>query len=318
MKRCKIFVSSVFLCLGAAVVAYPQMPTPSIQVTTRTAPGGLLPASSVELRIFETPYVVNTYFVDKRKPDALKFVSLHHDEQTGLRIAKEVIARRGGRLFELVSTKNAQPVRYLYFTFRQNEYRIDPNRFFTSAGITKDLRKRSCGAIVSEGERAVSSCFWQRPLYEDLLIIVPEIQRFSEDLLKMIEPDGEGGALVSVHNNTDRGFSLTSYVHGGEEWQTSEKGIFYGKEDTDNFFLVTNEALFKKLVDHDPVSWDFNIVLQKQPPNLDDGSLSIYSGRMDWNYILVEAETYAGERQRQMIERVIETFEKQESLTIDR
>ncbi|MDH3529270.1 MAG: hypothetical protein OEQ28_06870 [Acidobacteriota bacterium] len=294
MKSAKQSLTCLLLCLAAAGTAYPQ---------------ALLRSKSYELKIFDTPVVVNKY-VGVRTPDhTLKFVSLHHDEQTGLKVAKEVIGQRGGELFELVSNRNGQPARHLYFKYNNHEYRIDPNRFFTSAGVTKDVRRRNCFDVVTEGERRESACDWGRPVFEDFFVLVPEVLRFSRELLEMIKP-AEKGALVSVHNNSDRGFSLGSYTHGGQEWRSSEKGLFFGKEDLDNFFLVTNEALFRKLLGHKPETWDFNIALQKKPPNPDDGSLSIYSGRHGWNYILVEAETNSGaERQRQMIERLVDVYE---------
>jgi hypothetical protein len=296
MKSCKVFGGCILICFLGALNAFSQDPAPT---------------SSINLKIFETTFAFNMYEVAK-KDDPLNFVVLHHNEQTGLRVTKEIIKERGGRLFELVSTRSRNPERNLYFTYDNNEYAIDPNRLFSTAGIAKDVRKRHCYDYGTEGQGTKISCSWSRPLFEDFEFLVPEIRRFAESLLKFLKPTVKGGTVVAVHNNENRGFGLNSYAHQGSEWQSSERGLFFGKEDTDNFFLVSNENLFKRLTAFDAKTWDFNIVLQKQPPIPDDGSLSIYCGMNNWDYILVEAQSSSGaERQRQMINRLIDTFEKQ-------
>ncbi|NNE67677.1 MAG: hypothetical protein HKN33_14030 [Pyrinomonadaceae bacterium] len=298
MSRVKTAFSVILSCLFVVTGVSGQDPAPT---------------DSLILPLMDTEITVNKYQHTEDKKSGLIFIVLHHNEQTGLRVTKQIVKERGGVLYEVVSTRNGRPVRDLYFKHNGSEYAIDPNRLFTSAGITKNLRKRHCFEVLTEGDATTTSCSWDRPRFEEFENLVPGVQRFAESILKLIKPVKDG-AIVSVHNNSNYGFSLNSYTHGGAEWRSSERGIFFGKEDVDNFFLVTNEELFNRLYGKDPSTWDFNIVLQKKPPNPDDGSLSIYSGRVGLNYILIEAESNSGAvRQVQMINRVIDAFRSRDS-----
>lgn len=233
------------------------------------------------------------------------FFAPHHNEQTGLSLAKDYVNRQGGRLVEIESVdERGNPSRYLKFTANGKNYSIDPNRIYTENG-------RACNVAAEIRET---------------------VRAFADELLKIIfDVDGktlraDERFIVAVHNNTDvsaknsaaqssdltavaflRAQSTNNLVHGAFEAQAD--GVFLSniETDEDNFIFLSSPAHLGYFAEK-----GFNVVVQKAPSKLqskqctiDDGSLSVYSGQKSIPYICLEADAATGyARQRQMLEAV--------------
>jgi hypothetical protein len=233
------------------------------------------------------------------------FFAPHHNERTGLNLAKDYVNRNGGRLIEIESLdERGNPMRYVKFTLGGKSYTIDPNRIYTENG-------RSCNVAAEVRE---------------------SVKNFAERLLQIIL-DADGRSLrpnerfiVAVHNNTDvsakasgaqttdltavafiRAQSTNNLFHGAFEAQAG--GVFLSNTETDedNFIFLSTPAHIGYFAEK-----GFNIVVQKPSAKLqsrqcavDDGSLSVYAGQTAVPYICLEADGVNGSaRQRQMLEAV--------------
>lgn len=256
-----------------------------------------------------TAVKVNVY---EKKGANVTFFAPHHNEQTGLRIAKELVAKKGGRLIEIESfDESGNPARQIKFLSGGKSYSIDPNRIFTENG-------RQCGGISPEINLVVKT------LADSLLkiILVPGANKLR---------DGEN-FLVAVHNNSDvdergeaaKGRDLTAYAfvkhtdasqfpHGAFQEQADGVYLSNAEEDEDNFIFLSTPSLISFFAEK-----GFNVVVQKSAAKLlskkcsvDDGSLSVFSGQQNIPYINIEADVKnGGFRQRQMLESVYELLQK--------
>jgi len=314
----------VFLSLFQALVLLPDLAKAQDE-------SALAPTKTRKLKLFDTEILVNTYRVVKKRKNPVTLLAIHHNEQTGLNLAKEAVKTRGGLLVELVSTRNNRPQRNLFFTFKNKTLCIDPNRIFSTDGIKADLLKRKRATIEDRECQSLSEDPKNLTVQEeqDLSEITKEIERFSVNFLDTFLPKKrcvrnqrlqrrlcKGEILVAVHNNSafdvnDPNLSIKTYIIGEEEAGPTESVYLVNNEDLDNFFLVTNKRLFSRLLNLYDDEKQFNISIQKQPPIPDDGSLSIKCGNEKIDYINIEAEHNQGrERQRAMIKVVLDSWMK--------
>lgn len=252
----------------------------------------------------ETSVKVNIY---EKKGSPLTFIALHHNEQTSIITAKEQIEKNGGRLIELEALNDeGKPARRLKFDFNGKSYSFDPNRIFTDNG-------RTCH---NEAD------------------VVPEIKLFADKLLKFVFPSNGNKLrkgekfLVSLHNNSDidrenrtqeekeRDLTAFAFIKGEKPqhllrgaFEEQAEGVYISnvEEDEDNFIFLSMPTYLSFFAGK-----GFHVVLQKPAAKLndkscevDDGSLSVYFGQRNLEYINVEADNDTGfMRQRQMIEAI--------------
>jgi hypothetical protein len=227
-------------------------------------------------------------------------VSLHHNEQTSVGVAKEFIAQNGGRLIEIVSVNSSgKPQRNIEFMIGGESFKTDPNRLFTENG-------RRCGSMSRFSN---------------------EISAFADEFLKLVFGTDQIGAkkIIALHNNSDadikpeaiRASDLTavSFVRSIAKTRTFSDqvtGVFLSniESDADNFIFLTDPAKVGYFA-----AKGFNVVLQKRSDELqstscsvDDGSLSVYAGQNGIDYICLEADASGRNRQREMIKAVNELF----------
>lgn len=257
-----------------------------------------------EIPLGESVVRVNVY---ENEGTPVTMFAPHYNERTGTMLATDFVARRGGRLIEIVSTDdrgNAQ--RNLRFSSLGRSYVVDPNRIFTTNG-------RNC-AVAPEVRQAVET--------------------FANSLLKLIFANGDASLregerfLVAIHNNTDvsskplasqtgdltavaflRAQSTKNLHHGAFEAQAD--GVFLSNTETDedNFIFLSTPMHIGHFA-----ARGFNVVVQKPKLRLqstqcsvDDGSMSVYSAFNDVPYICLEADGSTGAmRQSQMLGAVAE------------
>ena len=197
------------------------------------------------------------------------YVNLHDDENTSAEAGHEVLKRSGGRLVELRHTGR----RIVEFTVQAKEYRVDPNRIFTPAGLRSTLERQS--KYSEDAANAVS--------------------RFVDELLTTYGI-GRADAVIALHNNTPGMYSAQSYAAGGIYARDAEDVFIRDGSDPDNFFFVTDRLVFEALK-----RCGRNAVLQDNRRVTDDGSLSVYCGKANVRYVNVEAEHGNLKEQTQMI-----------------
>ena len=185
------------------------------------------------------------------------FINLHDDEITSVDAAKRVLEEYGGLLIEIEN--NAQ--RNIPFKLDRYCYKVDPNRIFSVEGIKKSLEQlgRISGKAVDEVEK----------LGQRIIQLIPE----------------EAKCIIALHNNTPDLFSVTEYAPGNKRSVDCKKVYINAEQDTDDFFLTTDNNLYEKLADK-----GFNTILQDNKNCTEDGSLSVYCGKKSIRYVNCETE----------------------------
>jgi len=256
----------------------------------------------------------------KRTP--LIFVSLHHNERLGRHLAKNAIEAKGGKMFEVVSVESNRLLRNVHFKHAGRELCIDPNRVFSEDGIKATLSYSDFGEGCENVKDAEAIALTKS------VEVVNAIRAFQVKLLSWILPKTKNEILVSVHNNLKISLDNFYDINDNDEFPNNE-GTYIAhtdlvnadKEYNHDFFMVSNNSLFAKLVaarrDKDDKQV-FSIAVQKENPNEKKGYLSTFCSRNGHNYILIEAKHKLGEiveghdqRQKDMIDRVFTAFASQ-------
>jgi hypothetical protein len=217
----------------------------------------------------------------------LTYFAPHYSETTAPEAAQTVIDRNGGKVAWLVHGDEHRPKRNVSFVLEGARFEFDPNRMFTEVGARKSLAMFSNTNTRNElFSRAVD-----------------QVNNFATALLSnnnyYLHPTmAQGKVVVGIHNNHG-GYSVESYKPGGEYHKEIERngGYYYNQNGhPGNFFYTTSEAIFEVLKQN-----KFSVVLQTAKPT-DDGSLSVYCGTHNVDYINVEAELSERDAQTLMIQ----------------
>jgi hypothetical protein len=177
------------------------------------------------------------------------YIHVHHNEQTALKAAQEVIKQEGGSLITLEHSGG----RNIVFHLHDTRYEFDPNRIYTDVGIQKTLA--SLSQYSPEAHKEV------RKLADKIKALLPK------------------GKVVAVHNNSS--YSLKDYLPGNPLEHDAQAIHMLPHNYYRNFYLVTKISDFLRIK-----SQGYNGVLQKKSAT-DDGSLSVYLAKR--KYINVEA-----------------------------
>jgi len=209
-------------------------------------------AAEATYTLGSTKVTLNDYH--KGGGGGFSFFAPHSDETTAVKAAMQVVSKSGGDVFFLSHGDGARNI-----TFKMNgvAYTVDPNRIFSSTGISKSLKPYTpeAAAAVKGLADFVISRIW----------------------------NANSPPIVGIHNNTDGNLSVKSYASGANRSEAKQTYAAPGK-DPDDFFFVTTSSAFNVLK-----SKKFNVVLQAWPI-ADDGSLSVYCERHGRPYINVEAQ----------------------------
>ena len=191
-----------------------------------------------------------------------RYIWLHGDEKTAEMALKYHIKHYKGTAFFINSNDRV---------VLANGLKLDPNRIFSTKGTKKTLlkyhpevSKNKKNAIVEELDK--------------------EREKFLEELLSP-----EGSLVVALHNNF-RGYSIDSEIENAITYSVKP-----GQRRQD-FFLCTDRA------DYDILSKSpFNVVLQSNDDELDDGSLSRFMGRKGVRYVNIEVKLGWLSQQKKML-----------------
>jgi hypothetical protein len=208
----------------------------------------------------------------------LLFFNMHENERTSVEAGLRSIRRKGGQVLTLRHAGE----RLIRFTLDGNSYTFDPNRIFTERGVVETLSRH--GALTDDA-RQVVHCF-ARNLLAD----------YGLDTSRVI---------VALHNNTANGYSVLSYLPGGEYEEDAEEVFVSPRKMPDDFFFVTDRRFFEELR-----RAGFNVVLQDNHRVVDDGSLSVLAARRGVPYINVEARHGHLREQRRMLKQVFRMLDQ--------
>jgi len=200
------------------------------------------------------------------------FINLHDDEITSVDAAKRVLEEYGGLLIEVEN--NAK--RNIRFKLGRYFYKIDPNRIFSQAGIKKSLEQ--LGRISPKA--------------------IDEVEKLGKRIIQLIP--GDAKCIIALHNNTPDFFSVTEYAPGNKRSVDCKKVYINVEQDTDDFFLTTDNNLYEKLADK-----GYNTILQDNKYCTEDGSLSVYCGKKNIRYINCETEHGKAEQYYEMMKTLV-------------
>ena len=185
------------------------------------------------------------------------YVNMHDDEKTSLSAAQKLLQKEGGFLIRIDNASQ----RNIRFKLEGQYYTFDPNRMFSREGIRQTLMNHG-----RESNNAIE-----------------EIEKFAKRFLELI-PDNPS-FIIALHNNTDGRFSVESYLAGNDRAKDAKAIHINPSHDPDDFFLTTDSALFSRLARE-----NFNSVLQNNETARKDGSLSIWCGEKNINYLNCETQ----------------------------
>ncbi len=206
------------------------------------------------------------------------FINLHDDEDTSVEAAQQFVRRRGGAVVELRHTGD----RNLSFRVGDEVFVADPNRIFTPLGRTATLDRLS--RVDAAADRAVKS------LADSIVGLVDRVSP---------------AWVITIHNNTNDNYALTSYLPGGPYVSDARAIHRNPAADPDDFYFVTDAELYLALARRNE-----NVVLQSDDAVTDDGSLSVYSAERGLRYVNVEAQHGKVTVQRRMISRLVSILDQ--------
>lgn len=263
----KHLILSLLLIISVGNIFAQQTPLVTVSSTTSNNATAITVAKS-QFKLGASKITLARYGAEDEKPYVI--LSLHNNETTSIRVAKEFVTNNGGLFLELQNNQQRVILMDLY----NRTYALDPNRIFTA------VRGPGLRAAIHKDER-----------------IGKEINRFSQFILNEIPADK---TIVAVHNNTDREYSIRSYQKHPAIRKDAAMVHVNPEMDEDDFFLTTNTDIYEKLKEK-----NVNVVLQSNKA-YDDGSLSIYSARNNRPYINVETQLGHEDEQKKMLAIVAE------------
>lgn len=208
-------------------------------------------------------------FVHQKRSPSPTMINVHDDENTSVEAGKVSLNTDGGRIIELVHTGD----RLITFRLNGQNYKFDPNRIFSDAGITATLKKHS---TYTEAAHA-------------------EIKKFATQYLNRFAFDREP-FIIALHNTSDTIFSVLTFAPGGTAADDASQVHVNPNRSKYDFFYVTDQRFYDYLK-----AKDFNVVLQNNNQVTDDGSLSVYFSQKNIPYINVEADVHHLDNQIEMV-----------------
>lgn len=211
------------------------------------------------------------------KPNGIKFLVVHDNEDTGVKAGFDYIRWSGGELID----SQYGGVRDYYFTYMDDQYRIDPNAIYTEIGVKTRLKKDFFSS--NEAEKVILNA--------------------GKQIVDFYDPKATG-YFLTLHNNADGGFGISSYLPGYDLASTADSVYINFQMDGDDLIYVTEPRLFSSLK-----KANVNVILQSKFVS-NDGSLSVYAMQNNIPYINVEVQHGHLEENLRLIELAVATLKE--------
>ncbi|WP_316798676.1 hypothetical protein [Pedobacter frigidisoli] len=191
------------------------------------------------------------------KPNGIRFLVVHDNEDTGVKAGFDYIRWSGG---ELIDSQYGGARDYV-FNYMDDPYRIDPNAIYTEKGVNTRLKKSAYSS--NEVEKMILNA--------------------GKQIVDFYNPK-ETGYILTLHNNADGGFGISSYLPGYDLSSTADSVYINFQMDGDDLVYVTEPRLFTSFK-----KANVNVILQSKFVE-NDGSLSVYAMQEKIPYINVEVQ----------------------------
>lgn len=216
------------------------------------------------------------------KPNGVKFLVVHDDEDTGVKAGFKYIRWSGG---ELIDSQYGN-VRNYNFSFMSDKYYIDPNAIYTEIGVNTRLKKNEYSSNEVENS----------------------IVKAGKQIVDFYDPKSTG-YILTLHNNAEGGFGISSYLPGYNLSNVADSVHINFQMDNDNLLYVTEPKFFTSLKKK-----NINVVLQSKTVE-NDGSLSVYAMQNNIPYINVEVQHGHFDENLRLIEIAIATLKEHGLIT---
>jgi len=197
------------------------------------------------------------------------YIIIHGDENTSKLLLKEKQSAEAG-MYIIINSKTREVPFY--------DTRVDPNRIFSRTGSRQTLKKFKPVWAEKDLDDALNYLDEERPQF-----------------LNLIFPDSLG-VLIALHNNL-RGYNLK------HEIKNSRLVSIKDDQNLENFILCTSYNDYEKIV-----RGPFNVILQDEMQEKDDGSLSWAALKNGVRYINIETKLGWLSSQKKMLEFVERTL----------
>jgi hypothetical protein len=191
-----------------------------------------------------------------------RYLQIHGDEETAHAVLTRHMEAHEGIAYLIEGNKRNVPV---------DGGEIDPNRMFSRVGAEASLK-------------SLNPAWTPQQLAAALALL----DRGRPHLVKTIFPPA-GGLLVSLHNNSAE-YSVS------DEQAISDAVSLREPANPHAFFLATDPADFRILA-----TSPYNVVLQQNKPQEDDGSLSRLAASRGVRYVNLEVRLGNSDRQAEML-----------------
>jgi len=211
------------------------------------------------------------------QPNGIKFLAIHDNEDTGVKAAFDYIRWNGG---EITDSQYGGGRDYV-FTHMSDDYRIDPNAIYTQRGVNSRLKKSPYSS--TEAEQLILAA--------------------GKQIINFYDPKSTG-YILTLHNNGDGGFGISSYLPGYNLSSTADSVFINFEMDGDDLIYVTEPRLFSSFK-----KANVNVILQSKFAE-DDGSLSVYAMKNNIPYINVEVQHGHLEENLRLIELAVSVLKE--------
>lgn len=211
------------------------------------------------------------------QPNGVKFLAIHDNEDTGVKAGFEYIRWSGGEIID----SQYGGVRDYVFTHMSDGYRIDPNAIYTQRGVNSRLKKAPYSSTEAEN-----------------LILAA-----GKQIVDFYNPKSTG-YILTLHNNGDGGFGISSYLPGYDLSSTADSVFINFEMDGDDLIYVTEPRLFSSFK-----KANVNVILQSKFAE-NDGSLSVYAMQNNIPYINVEVQHGHLEENLRLIELAVSVLKE--------
>jgi len=191
-----------------------------------------------------------------------RYLLIHGNEETARTVLARFMETQPGIAY-LIETRTRN--------IQVNSLEIDPNRMFSRAGAEASLKSLNTNWAPQQVEAALRT-----------------LDHGREHLVRALLPPA-GGLLIAVHNNSEE-YSVADEVPISDATSLREPANPHA------FFLCTARADFL-ILSRSP----YNVVLQQEKPERDDGSLSRLAARRGARYVNLEVRLGNADRQLEML-----------------
>lgn len=191
-----------------------------------------------------------------------RFLMIHGNEETARAVLTRFMETQEGIAYIIESNARNVPV---------DSGEIDPNRMFSRAGAEASLKSLNPSWTEEQLEHALRT-----------------LDRGREHLVRALLPP-DRGLICALHNNSEN-YSVS------DEAPISDASSLRDPGNLHEFFLCTDPADYKILAQS-----AYNVVLQHDKPEADDGSLSHLTARRGVRYLNLEVRLGNADRQLEML-----------------